>query len=288
MDLTLIVGQIMVGLVLGGILALVASGFSLVFGMMDIINFAHGAFFTFGAYFGFTSLSITGNFWITLLIVPFAVGVVGCLTEFFILRPLSGRDQVDSLLATFGLTLAATEIVRLVWGKEGIPFSTPDLLVGASDLGGLIFPNYRLFVMAVTGAIIIGLWLFIEKTNLGSIIRAGTSDRLMTKSLGIDISKVWTLVFGFGCALAALAGVLAAPMQSVYPEMGLAVIIECFVIIVIAGLGSIIGSVISSLIVGTTISLATLIYAPMGQVVIFMLMILVLLIKPFGLFGIKE
>jgi branched-chain amino acid transport system permease protein len=288
MDLSLIIGQILVGLVLGGILALVASGFSLVFGMMDIINFAHGVFFAFGAYFGYTSLSLIGNFWITLFIVPFAVGVVGCLTEFLVLRPLSGRDPVDSLLATFGFTLAATETIRLLWGKEGLPFSTPDLLIGVSDLGGVIFPTYRLFVMVVTGAIIISLWLFIEKSNLGSIIRAGTSDRVMVKALGIDISKVWSLVFGLGCALAALAGVLAAPMQSVYPEMGLAIIIECFVIIVIAGLGSLLGSVISSLLVGTTISLATLIYAPMGQVVIFMLMILVLLIRPFGLFGIKE
>jgi branched-chain amino acid transport system permease protein len=288
MDLSLIIGQILVGLVLGGILALVASGFSLVFGMMGIINFAHGVFFTFGAYFGYTSLSLIGNFWIALFIVPFAVGIVGCLTEFLMLRPLSGRDRVDSLLATFGFTLAAIETIRLIWGKEGLPFSTPDLLSGASDLGGVIFPTYRLFVMVVTGVIIIALCLFIEKTNLGSIIRAGTSDRVMVKALGIDISKVWSLVFGLGCALAALAGVLAAPMQSVYPEMGLTVIIECLVIIVIAGLGSILGSVISSLLVGTTISLATLIYAPMCQVVIFMLMILVLLIRPFGLFGIKE
>jgi branched-chain amino acid transport system permease protein len=288
MDISLILGQIMIGLVLGGILALVAAGFSIIFGMMQIINFAHGVFFTFGAYFGYASLSLIGNFWISLVIVPIAVGVVGCVTEFFILRPLSGRDPADSLLATFGFTLAGIEIIRLVWGKEGIPFVTPDLLVGASDLGVVIFPTYRLFVMVVTGLIVIALWLFIEKTNLGSIIRAGTSDSVMAKAMGINISKVWSLVFGFGCALAAMGGLLAAPMQSVYPEMGLNVIIECFVIVVIAGLGSIMGAVISSLLVGVTISMATLIYAPMAHVVIFMLMIVVLLIRPTGLFGVKE
>lgn len=275
----------MTGLVLGGIFALVASGFSLVFGMMGIINFAHGIFFALGSYLGYTSLALIGNFWITLLIVPIAVGILGCITEFLILRPLSGRDPADSLLATFGFTLAALEAIRLIWGKTGLPFSTPDLLLGASDLGVVVFPTYRLFVLVVTGVVVISLWLFIEKTNLGSIIRAGTVDSLMAQALGINISKVWSLVFGLGCALAAIAGVLTAPMQGVYAEMGMTIIIECFVIVVIAGLGSIMGAVISSLLVGITVSMATLIYPPMAHVVIFLLMIAVLLIRPTGLFG---
>jgi len=275
----------MTGLVLGGILALVASGFVLVFGMMDIINFAHGIFFALGSYFAYTSLSLIGNFWLALLIVPFAVGIVGYVTECLIIRPLSGRPPTYSLLATFGFTLVAVQAIRLIWGKTGLPFSTPDSLVGATDLGVVIFPTYRLFVLLVTGAMITSLWLFIEKTSLGSIIRAGTADSLMAEALGINISRVWSLVFALGCSLAGLAGVLAAPMQGVYAEMGLTIIIECFVVVVVAGLGSIGGAVISSLMIGTAVSMATLIYPPMANVVIFLLMIVVLLIKPAGLFG---
>jgi branched-chain amino acid transport system permease protein len=275
----------MTGLVLGGILALVASGFVLVFGMMDIINFAHGIFFALGSYFAYTSLALIGNFWLALIIVPFAVGIVGYVTECLIIRPLSGRPPTYSLLATFGFTLVAIQAIRLIWGKTGLPFSTPDSLVGATDLGVVIFPTYRLFVLLVTGVIITSLWLFIEKTSLGSIIRAGTADSLMAEALGINIARVWSLVFALGCSLAGLAGVLAAPMQGVYAEMGLTIIIECFVIVVIAGLGSIGGAVISSLMIGTAISMATLIYPPMANVVIFLLMIVVLLIKPAGLFG---
>jgi branched-chain amino acid transport system permease protein len=284
-DFSLIIGQIMTGLVLGGILALVASGFVLVFGMMDIINFAHGIFFALGSYFAYTALALIGNFWVALVIVPFAVGIVGYVTECLILRPLSGRPPTYSLLATFGFTLAAVQAIRLIWGKTGLPFSTPDSLVGATDLGVVIFPTYRLFVLLVTGVIITSLWLFIEKTSLGSIIRAGTSDSLMAEALGINITRVWSLVFALGCSLAGLAGVLAAPMQGVYAEMGLTIIIECFVIVVIAGLGSIGGAVISSLMIGTAVSMATLIYPPMANVIIFLLMIVVLLIKPAGLFG---
>ena len=284
-DFSLIIGQIMTGLVLGGILALVASGFVLVFGMMDIINFAHGIFFALGSYFAYTSLSLIGNFWIALIIVPFAVGIVGFATEYLMLRPLAGRSPTYSLLATFGFTMAAIQAIRLIWGKTGLPFTTPDSLIGATDLGVVIFPTYRLFVMAITGGIIISLWLFIEKTSLGSIIRAGTADPLMAQALGINIAKVWSLVFALGCSLAGVAGVLAAPMQGVYAEMGLTIIIECFVVVVIAGLGSIMGAVISSLLIGIAVSIATLIYPPMANVVIFLLMIVVLLIRPAGLFG---
>ncbi len=275
----------MTGLVLGGILALVASGFVLVFGMLGIINFAHGIFFALGSYFAYTSLSLIGNFWVALVIVPFAVGIVGYVTECLIIRPLSGRPPTYSLLATFGFTLVAVQAIRLIWGKTGLPFSTPDSLVGATDLGVVIFPTYRLFVLLVTGGVITSLWLFIEKTSLGSIIRAGTADSLMAEALGINIARVWSLVFALGCSLAGLAGVLAAPMQGVYAEMGLTIIIECFVIVVVAGLGSIGGAVISSLMIGTAVSMATLIYPPMANVVIFLLMIVVLLIKPAGLFG---
>jgi branched-chain amino acid transport system permease protein len=281
----LIIGQIMTGLVLGGILALVASGFVLVFGMMDIINFAHGIFFALGSYFAYTSLGLIENFWVAVVVVPFAVGIVGYVTECLILRPLSGRPTSASLLATFGFTLVAVQAIRLIWGKTGLPFDTPDFFAGATDLGFVMFPTYRLFVLLVTGAVIAALWVFIEKTTVGSIIRAGTADSLMAQALGINIARVWSFVFALGCSLAGLAGVLAAPMQGVYAEMGLTIIIECFVIVVIAGLGSIGGAVISSLMIGTAISLATLIYSPMANVVIFLLMIIVLLIKPAGLFG---
>ncbi len=275
----------MTGLVLGGILALVSSGFVLVFGMMDIINFAHGIFFALGSYFAYTSVSLMGNFWIALLVVPFVVGIVGFAAEYLILRPLAGRSPSYSLLATFGFTVGAIQVIRLIWGKAGLPFTTPDFLSGATELGVVIFPTYRLFVMIITGGIITSLWLFIEKTSLGSIIRAGTSDSLMAQALGINIARVRSLVFALGCSLAGLAGVLAAPMQGVYAEMGLTIIIECFVIVVVAGLGSIMGAVISSLMIGTTVSVATLIYSPMANVVIFLLMIVVLLIRPEGLFG---
>jgi branched-chain amino acid transport system permease protein len=230
-------------------------------------------------------LSLTNSFWIALVGAPLAVGAIGLVVERFLIRPLYGRGFDYPLLLTFGLGYVLVEVVRIVFGSEGVPFETPDALAGAVDIGVGFFPLYRLFVIAATAIILISLWLFIERTRYGLIIRAGARDPEIVRILGINVARVWLLVFGLGTALAALGGVLAAPMRTVNPEMGVTVLVEAFVVTVIGGMGSLIGAVVAGLLVGVVVSLTSLWAPEMATISMFALMALVLLVRPRGLFG---
>lgn len=285
MTLDLFLLQLFTGLALGSIFLLVALGLSLIFGLLTVVNFAHGQFFMLGAYVGAFILAWTGNFWIALLLVPILVGAVGMLCERILIRPLYGRGIDYPLLLTFGLGLMLLEAVRMAVGTAGVPFGTPAGLTGAVDMGYFFFPKYRLFLIAITAALLIGLWLFLEKTSYGLIIRAGARDSEIVQILGVDVSRVWLVVFGIGIGIAGLAGLLAAPMRGVFPEMGIPVLVEAFVVTVVGGMGSLIGAVVAGLLVGVIYSFTAFYLPEMAQLSMFVLMGLVLIVRPRGLFG---
>ena len=280
-----LITQLFMGLQIGLMYVLLAIGLSLIFGLMTVVNFAHGSFFMFGAYMGLFMMGLTGNFWVSLVFVPLATGLLGLVVERFTVRPLYGRDLNDPLLLTFGLSFVMVESVRLIWGTTGLPFDTPSALMGPVNLGFALFPLYRIFVIAITVLIIFLLWVFLEKTSLGLIIRGGTRDSLMVRVLGIDLSKVWFLVFGIGTGVAGIAGILAAPMRGVHPDMGVDMLIQAFVVVVVGGMGSLKGAVVAGILIGVVVSFTTLFYPMLGEVVIFISMAVVLLIRPSGLFG---
>jgi branched-chain amino acid transport system permease protein len=269
------------------VLVITALGLTIVFGMLGVVNFAHGALFMIGAYAGLYLASLTGSFWWGLLLAPILVGAFGMLIELVLVRRLYGRSIDDPLLLTFGLSYILVEGVRIVFGSDGIPFPTPSQLIGVVDLGVGFFPKYRLFVIALVAVVLLVLWLMLEKTRVGLIVRAGARDPLIMRVLGVDIGKVWLAIFGLGVGLAALGGVLAGPMRSVNPEMGTLVLAEAFVVTVIGGLGSIVGAVVAGLMVGICISMVALFAPEMATIVMFALMAAVLLIRPQGLFGLK-
>ena len=277
--------QLMTGIALGAVYALLAIGLSLIFGMLTVVNFAHGAFFMVGAFLGVYSMALTGSFWFSLLIVPLMTGGIGLVCERFLVRPLYGRGIDYPLLLTFGLSYVMVDVMRAVFGIEGLPSSTPADLRGAVNLGFGHFPLYRLFLIAATAVIVLGLWLFIEKTRYGLIIRAGSRDPEIVKVLGIDIAKVWLLVFGIGTAIAGLSGLLAAPTRAVNPEMGISILAESFVVTVVGGMGSLPGAVVAGLLVGVVFAMTSLVAPEYAELSIFVLMAVVLLIRPQGFFG---
>ncbi len=277
--------QLFAGLALGAIYVLVALGMSLLFGMLTIVNFAHGAFYMLGAYAAVTVLGLGGNFWVCLFFVPIAVGLIGMAVERFLIRPLYGRGIDYPLLLTFGLSYMMIELVRIGYGTTSLPFEQPDALMGATDIGVGYFPTYRLFVIAATGVVLVALWLFLERTSYGLIIRAGARDPQIVRILGIDVGRVWLVVFGIGTGLAGFAGLLAAPLQGASPEMGESVLAIAFVVTVVGGMGSLVGAVLAGLLVGVVVSMTSLFAPQMAQVAIFALMAIVLLVRPQGFFG---
>lgn len=277
--------QVFTGLVLGGIYVLLAIGLSLIFGLMTVVNFAHGSLYMLGAYYGFFLLGLTRNFWLALVVAPIMVGVCGLLIERFLIRRLYGRSPDDPLLLTFGLSLVLVEAVRLIWGKIGLALDPPRELAGAVNLGFMVFPLYRLFVIAVTALVLIGLWLFLERTNVGLFIRAGSRDPLMVRALGVNLGRVWLVVFGLGTALAGLAGILAGPMRGVYAEMGVTIVIESFVVVVVGGMGSLLGAIVAGVLIGEVVSLTTFFAPKLSEIMVFIVMAVVLLVRPSGLFG---
>lgn len=283
--LQLLALQLMTGIALGAVYALLAIGLSLIFGMLNVVNFAHGAFFMVGAFLGVYSLGVTGSFWFSLLLVPLATGAIGLLCERFLVRPLYGRGIDYPLLLTFGLSYVLIDVMRFAFGIEGLPTSTPVELKGSVFLGFGYFPLYRLFLIGATAVIVLGLWLFIEKTRFGLIIRAGSRDAEIVKVLGIDIAKVWLLVFGIGTAIAGLSGLLAAPTRAVNPEMGIPILAESFVVTVVGGMGSLPGAVVAGLLVGVVFAMTALFAPAYAELSIFVLMAVVLLIRPQGFFG---
>jgi branched-chain amino acid transport system permease protein len=284
-ELSTLLAQVFTGLVLGMIYVLLAIGLSLIFGLMTVVNFAHGALYMLGAYFGVFLLGYTRSFWVALIVAPLMVGALGLLIERFLIRRLYGRSPDDPLLLTFGLSLILIEGVKVFWGKIGLTLDPPRALAGAVDLGFMIFPAYRIFLIAVTVAVLIALYFFLGRTNIGLIIRAGSRDPLMVRALGIDLGRIWLIVFGIGTALAGLAGILAGPMRGAYAEMGVTMVIESFVVIVVGGMGSLLGAVVAGLLIGQVVGLTTLFLPKAAEIMVFMVMAVVLLVRPSGLFG---
>jgi branched-chain amino acid transport system permease protein len=284
-ELSTLLAQVFTGLVLGMIYVLLAVGLSLIFGLMAVVNFAHGALFMLGAYFGVFLLSYTNSFWVALIVAPLMVGALGLLMERFLIRRLYGRSPDDPLLLTFGLSLILVEGVKVIWGKIGLTLDPPRALAGAVDLGFMIFPAYRLFLIVVIIAVLIGLYFFLGRTNIGLIIRAGSRDPLMVRALGIDLGRIWLVVFGIGTTLAGLAGILAGPMRGAYAEMGVSMVIESFVVVVVGGMGSLLGAVVAGLLIGQVVGLTTLFVPKLAEIMVFVVMAVVLLVRPSGLFG---
>lgn len=277
--------QLVTGIVVGAIWVIVAIGLSLIFGILRIVNFAHGAFYMLGAYLAAFTVAWTHNFWLALLAAPVAMGVFGLLVELGLIRPLSGRGAVSSVLATYAVSLVAIEGVKILWGTVGPQFAVPAELSGMVNLGFSVFPKYRLFVLGVTAAVVLALWAWLHRTSMGLYIRAASQDPVMTQAVGVDISRVLATAFAVGVALAGIGGSLVGPLRGVFPEMGLDILVESFVVVVIGGLGSLVGAVIAGLAVGVVQSF-TFLWAPLfAHVVLFVLMIVTLLVRPQGLFG---
>ncbi|ADJ16489.1 branched-chain amino acid ABC transporter permease [Halalkalicoccus jeotgali] len=278
----------LLGLQLGVTLALVATGLTLIFGMMDVINFAHGALYMFGAYFGLLVADALGSFWLALVIAPLIVGAIGAAIEIFSLRPLYGRNPLYHILLTFGLAIMVQGIVVQVWGARSRRIPAPELLAGSVSVGPVTYPVYWLFVLVLSTVLIAAVWVAIERSDLGILMRASAHDTEMVDALGIDVKTVFTGVFVFGSVLAAVAGVLLGASRSVHPGMGFGVIIEAFVIVVIGGLGSFKGAIYAALLIGLVIAYGALIAPALTDLFIFALMATVLVIKPSGLFGTTE
>ena len=285
LTLDLLCMQMLTGIALGSIYALLALGLCLIFGMLTVVNFAHGAFFMVGAFLGVYFLGLTGNFWFSLLLVPLITGVMGLFTERFLVRPMYGRGIDYPLLLTFGLSYVLIELTRIIFGIEGMPSITPAGLTGSVNVGFGYFPKYRLFLILATAVIILCIWLFIQKTRYGLIIKAGSRDQEILKVLGVDIAKVWLIVFAVGTAIAGLSGILASPTRSVNPEMGIPILAESFVVTVVGGMGSPVGAVVAGLLVGIVYSMTSLFAPDLAELSIFVLMAVVLIIRPQGLFG---
>lgn len=282
------IAQLFTGLVNGCVFILLALGLSIIFGLLGIINFAHGIFYMLGAYAGWTVLKLTGNFWLALILSPLAAGLIGALAETTMFRRVykSKNPTFSGVLVAYGLAIFAPDFIRLLYGRPGKPFPMPAILSETMfTIGGTEVSAYRIFVIGVTAALLPALWYLLNKTNLGMVIRAGTSDNLMVQAMGINISRTWTITFALGIALAAFAGVMIAPLTAVTPEMGSFVLIQCFIVVVVGGMGSFTGAVVGGLLIGQVLTLTGLIYDVLGDIIIYLAMAIVLLVRPRGLFG---
>ena len=280
-----LIQQLLNSLTLSAMLFLVAVGLSLVFGVLRIINFAHGVFYLLGAYTGFALVSWLGSFWLACVFAPVIVGAIGAFLEIINLRPLYRSAPIYQLLVTFGLALILEELVRMGFGSQPQPVEIPKILAGSVQVLGTVYPQYRLFVIGVAVLIACGLWLFLRLTNAGLVIRAVAQNSEMASCMGADIRKVRTGVFALGCALAALGGAIAAPMTTAYLGMGISVIVDAFVVVVIGGMGSFVGSIAGSLIVGFSQSWGELYFSEGAMATIYVAMAAVLLLRRQGLFG---
>jgi branched-chain amino acid transport system permease protein len=279
-----LVAQLLNGFVLGALYVLMALGLSIIFGMIGVVNFAHGVLFALGAYTATTVVPVVG-FGPALIISPIAVGVIGMLLELTLLRRVYAGDPSLGLLLTFGLALIAEQAIRFLWGPAGLPFNIPAMFSGLVRFGPLEYSVYRTFILAFTALLIVGTWLFLAKTPYGQVIRAGSRDPEMVQMMGIDLSNIFTLVFGIGAFMAAAAGVLAAPLWGVHPAMGTAALLPSFAVVVIGGLGSFWGAVIVGILVGEVVGLTVMFWPIASDLVIYLLMALVLLVRPRGLLG---
>ncbi len=280
-----IFGQALNGLAYGVLLFLLSVGLTLIFGMLDVVNLAHGSYYMLGAYAGLTLIAATGNFWLALAVAPIAVGLIGVIVERTCLRPLYRRGPLDQVLLTFGLIYVFEDLVKWIWSGRIRSIPTPALFSGSVVVFGATIPSYRLFVIVFGLSVAVGLWALIEKTRLGAIIRAGVFDAEMTAGMGINIRFVFTGVFAFGTALAGLSGVIAGPIQSAYPPMGASILVPALIVVVVGGLGSLKGSLVGSLIIGQAETFGKAWLPSASMLMIYVVMALVLLLRPQGLFG---
>jgi branched-chain amino acid transport system permease protein len=284
--LQVLLGQVTIGLVNGCFYAILSLGLALIFGLLNIINFAHGALYMLGAFGAYLAMHKLGvNYWWSLILVPIAVGAFGALIERILLRRLAGLDHLYGLLFTFGLALVLEGIFRDIYGSAGLPYPTPPELRGLIDLGFMKLPLYRIWIVGVSLLMCVAVWLLIERTRLGSYLRAGTENARTVQALGINVPLIVTLVYALGAALAAFAGVLAAPIYQVQPLMGSNILIVTFAVVVIGGLGSIAGAIATGLALGVIEGIGKVLYPEISSTIVFVIMMLVLFLRPAGLFG---
>ncbi len=282
----LLLGQLLLGLINGAFYAMLSLGLAIIFGMLNIINFAHGALFMAGAFVAWMLLNYLGiGFYPALVLAPLIVGCFGVVMERTIIAPLYRLDHIYGLLLTFGVALVIEGLFRNAYGSAGLPYQIPPLLGGGIQLGFMFLPTYRAFVLLIAAAICFATWIAIEKTSLGATLRAATENAPLVRAFGIDVPRMVTLTFGGGVALAAFAGVLAAPIYSVNPDMGENFIVVVFAVVVIGGMGSIAGSIVAGFGLGVIQGLTEVFYPQASSMVIFLVMAIVLLVMPRGLFG---
>jgi branched-chain amino acid transport system permease protein len=279
-------GQVLIGLINGAFYAILSLGLAVIFGLLNIINFTHGAQYMLGAFCAWFLLTYLGiGYWWALLLAPLAVGAFGMLVERLLLKRIANLDHLYGLLLTFGLALMLQGFFLNYYGSSGLPYQVPPQLAGGQNLGFMFLPNYRAWVVVASLVVCLATWLVIERTRLGSYLRAATENPSLVQAFGINVPRMVTLTYGFGAALAAFAGVLAAPIYRVSPLMGADLIIVVFAVVVIGGMGSILGSILTGFGVGVVEGLTKVFYPEASATVIFVLMAIVLLIKPAGLFG---
>jgi branched-chain amino acid transport system permease protein len=279
-------GQLLIGLINGAFYALLSLGLSVIFGLLNIINFAHGALYMMGAFAAYFCLQWVGlGYWWSLLIAPIVVGLVGILLERTMLKQLYHLDHLYGLLLTFGLALIIQGAFRNAYGSSGLPYGIPAALSGGHNLGFMFLPNYRAWVVVFSLVVCLATWYVIERTRLGAYLRAATENPALVQAFGINVPRMITLTYGFGVGLAALAGVLAAPIYQVNPLMGADLIIVVFAVVVIGGLGSIMGSIVTGFALGVVEGFTKVFYPEASNTVIFVIMALVLFVRPAGLFG---
>jgi branched-chain amino acid transport system permease protein len=278
--------QLLVGLINGSFYALLSLGLSVIFGMLNIVNFAHGALYMMGAFVAYFLLNGAGlNYWFALVLSPIIVGAFGALIERLLLKRLSGLDPLYSLLLTFGLALVIEGVFQNFFGSSGLPYAAPHELSGGRNLGFMYLPNYRAWVIVFSAVVCFSTWFLIEKTRLGAYLRAATENATLVRAFGVNVPRMITLTYAFGIGLAALAGVLAAPIYQVRPGMGTDIISVVFAVVVIGGMGSILGSIVTGFGLGVIEGLTKVFYPEASNTVVFVIMAIVLLVRPAGLFG---
>ena len=281
------VAQLLNGLVYGVLLFLMAAGLSLIFGLMNVVSLAHGSFFMLGAFVGLSIYNLTGSFWLALVLAPIPIALLGVLMELLFLRPLYRRGHMDQVLLTFGFTFVFFDLVQTLWGRVVLRLPAPEALQGTVQIGAGVFSAYRLFLIGFGFAIALALWLFLERSRIGAMVRAGVDNAAMAAGLGGNIPLLFTGVFGLGVALAALGGIVAGPVLGLYPGMDTEILIPAFIVIVIGGMGSLRGAFVGSLLIGIADTFGKAYFQSVSLFLIYLAMLAVLLIRPQGLFGIK-
>ena len=282
-----LVSQMFNGLVLGALLALISSGLTIIYGTLGVLNLAHGAMFMLGGYAGYVAYTYTDSFILAVVAGSLFVMVVGVVMEVVVIRHFYGRPDEDQLLVTFGLSICFVEMVRLIFGSLSLTIPAPKALAGITSLGFMFYPTYRLWLVGIIAVALLALFLILYRTRIGMIVRAGIEDSVMVSSLGINVYRVFMVVFGIGAMAAGFAGIVNAPVVSLTPDMGEAILVQTFVVVVIGGVGSFPGAVVGGLIAGEIISITSMFDPAYSYVMLFVAMVLVLVLRPYGLLGTK-